>query len=411
MNQNSRTIEKFLRYVKVDTQSDYDGKNIPTTEKQKDLARLLVSELKELGASDVCTDEHGYVYASIPSNVGRKVPAVAFIAHMDTSPAVSGANVNPRILHYEGGNITLNEEKRIVLSPEEFPELAKYEGHDLIVTDGTTLLGADDKAGVAEIMELAELLLSDPSIPHGDVKIAFTPDEEVGHGTDFFDVEGLGAEVAYTVDGGAIGEIGYETFNAAALTLTIHGKSTHTGGAKGKMVNSMLLLMEFHSMLPVFDNPIYTEGREGFFHLDRARGDVAETVADYIIRDHDRAKFEERKERIRKIVAYLNERYGEGTFDAKIEDTYYNMREVIEQHWDLIENAEAAMRAIGVEPFSTEAARGGTDGSRLSFMGLPCPNLCTGGHNCHGIYEFASVQEMEQCVQLLVNIAKLYAEK
>lgn len=411
MNQASKTIEKFLRYVKVDTQSSYDADTVPTTEKQKDLSRLLVRELKELGASDVRTDEYGYVYASIPSNIDKRVPAVAFIAHMDTSPAVSGADVNPRIVHYEGGDIVLNEENDIVLSPGEFPELANYAGHDLIVTDGTTLLGADDKAGVAEIMELAELLLNDPSIPHGDVKIAFTPDEEVGHGTDFFDVEGLGAEVAYTVDGGTIGEIGYETFNAAALTLTIHGKSTHTGGAKGKMVNSLLLLMEFQNMLPVFDNPIYTEGREGFFHLDRARGDVAETVADYIIRDHDRTIFEERKERIRKIVAYLNERYGEGTFDAKIEDTYYNMREVIEQHWDLIENAQEAMRAIGVEPFSTEAARGGTDGSRLSFMGLPCPNLCTGGHNCHAIYEFASIQEMEQCVQLLVNIAKLYAEK
>ena len=402
----SNTIEKFLRYVKIDTQSQPDVDTVPSTEKQKDLAALLVRELTEMGASDIRTDEHGYVYASIPSNLDHPVPTLALVAHMDTSPDVSGANVNPRLVEYKGGEILLNKEKNIILSPEDFPEMQKYEGHTLIVTDGTTLLGADDKAGVAEIMAVAEALLTDPSIPHGEIKVAFTPDEEVGHGTAFFDVKGLGADVAYTVDGGSAGEIGYETFNAAALKLTVHGKSTHTGGAKGKMVNSLLLLMEFHSMLPVFDNPIYTEGYEGFYHLGRMQGDVSETVADYIIRDHDPVKFEARKERIRKIVDYLNDRYGAGTFVAEISDTYRNMREIIEQHWDLIENAESAMRSVGIEPVPCEAIRGGTDGANLSFLGLPCPNLSTGGYNFHGRKEMITVEAMEAMVNVLESIVR-----
>ena len=406
-----KTVEKFLRYVTVDTESVPDAGRFPSSEKQKDLGRILVQELKEMGAKDARMDDYGYVYAEIPATrQGEGIPVIGFLAHMDTSPAVSGRNVKPRVVEsYDGGEIPLDAAGRYVLSPKESPELLDYVGQDLIVTDGSTLLGADDKAGVAEIMAMAETLLAHPELPHGTVKIAFTPDEEVGCGTDHFDVEGFGANFAYTVDGGRLGEIEYENFNAATLLLKIHGKSYHPGASKGHMKNALLMAMEFHAMLPVFENPMYTEGREGFYHLDRLSGGVDSTEAEYIIRDHDRAKFEEKKERARKICAYLNEKYGEGAFTAEITDSYYNMKEKIEPHFHLVENARSVMREMGVEPIVVPV-RGGTDGARLSYMGLPCPNLCTGGHNAHGRFEFACVQEMEQTTEILLRLAQRYAE-
>ena len=406
-----KTVEKFLRYVTVDTESVPDAGRFPSSEKQKDLGRILVQELKEMGAKDARMDDYGYVYAEIPATrQGEGIPVIGFLAHMDTSPAVSGRNVKPRVAaSYDGGEIPLDAAGRYVLSPKESPELLGYVGQDLIVTDGSTLLGADDKAGVAEIMAMAETLLAHPELPHGTVKIAFTPDEEVGCGTDHFDVEGFGADFAYTVDGGRLGEIEYENFNAATLLLKIHGKSYHPGASKGHMKNALLMAMEFHAMLPVFENPMYTEGREGFYHLDRLSGGVDSTEAEYIIRDHDRAKFEEKKERARKICAYLNEKYGEGAFTAEITDSYYNMKEKIEPHFHLVENARSVMREMGVEPIVVPV-RGGTDGARLSYMGLPCPNLCTGGHNAHGRFEFACVQEMEQTTEILLRLAQRYAE-
>ena len=406
-----KTVEKFLRYVTVDTESVPDAGRFPSSEKQKDLGRILVQELKEMGAKDARMDDYGYVYAEIPATrQGEGIPVIGFLAHMDTSPAVSGRNVKPRVVEsYDGGEIPLDAAGRYVLSPKESPELLDYVGQDLIVTDGSTLLGADDKAGVAEIMAMAETLLAHPELPHGTVKIAFTPDEEVGCGTDHFDVEGFGANFAYTVDGGRLGEIEYENFNAATLLLKIHGKSYHPGASKGHMKNALLMAMEFHAMLPVFENPMYTEGREGFYHLDRLSGGVDSTEAEYIIRDHDRAKFEEKKERARKICAYLNEKYGEGAFTAEITDSYYNMKEKIEPHFHLVENARSVMREKGVERIVVPVG-GGTDGARLSYMGLPCPNLCTGGHNAHGRFEFACVQEMEQTTEILLRLAQRYAE-
>ncbi len=406
-----KTVEKFLRYVTVDTESVPDAGRFPSSEKQKDLGRILVQELKEMGAKDARMDDYGYVYAEIPATrQGEGIPVIGFLAHMDTSPAVSGRNVKPRVVEsYDGREIPLDAAGRYVLSPKESPELLGYVGQDLIVTDGSTLLGADDKAGVAEIMAMAETLLAHPELPHGTVKIAFTPDEEVGCGTDHFDVEGFGADFAYTVDGGRLGEIEYENFNAATLLLKIHGKSYHPGASKGHMKNALLMAMEFHAMLPVFENPMYTEGREGFYHLDRLSGGVDSAEAEYIIRDHDRAKFEEKKERARKICAYLNEKYGEGAFTAEITDSYYNMKEKIEPHFHLVENARGVMREMGVEPIVVPV-RGGTDGARLSYMGLPCPNLCTGGHNAHGRFEFACVQEMEQTTEILLRLAQRYAE-
>ena len=407
----SGVTEKFLRYVKVDTESVQDAEQFPSSEKQKDLARLLAEELRAMGAKDVHMDPYGYVYAEIPATVPAEgLPVIGFIAHMDTSPAVSGKDVNPRIVkNYDGNSIQLDAAGNYILSPEESPELLEYCGQDLIVTDGSTLLGADDKAGVAEIMEMAQTMIARPEIPHGVIKIAFTPDEEVGRGTDFFDVKGFGADFAYTVDGGKLGEIEYENFNAASLLLKVRGKSYHPGSSKNHMKNAILMAMEFQNMLPVFENPMYTEDREGFFHLDRISGSVDYTESEYIIRDHDRAKFEEKKERVRKICAYLNEKYGEGSFDAQMRDSYYNMKEKIEPHFHLVENAMRVMEEMGIEPVVIPV-RGGTDGARLSHMGLPCPNLCAGGHNAHGRFEFVCVQSMERIVELLIRVAARYAE-
>ncbi|MBO5177831.1 MAG: peptidase T [Lachnospiraceae bacterium] len=403
-------IERFLKYVAVDTESVEDAACFPSSEKQKDLAKILVEELAAIGAQNPHMDEYGYVYATIPATSDKKVPALGFLAHMDTSPAMSGKDVKPRIVkNYDGGKIVLYEKENIFMDAAMFPSLSHNVGKDLIVTDGTTLLGADDKAGIAEIMTMAEILLADKTIPHGTIQIAFTPDEEVGAGVDHFDVDGFGAEFAYTVDGGALGEIEYENFNAASGRLKIHGQSIHPGSAKGKMVNALLVGMEFQQMLPVAQNPAYTEGYEGFFHLDRMTGGVEEAELFYIIRDHDKAKFEEKKARFEKTAAFLNEKYGAGTVECKVQDSYYNMKEKVEPYMFLIDNATKAMEDLGIAPIITPI-RGGTDGARLSFMGLPCPNLCTGGENYHGKFEYVPVQDMEKIVEFLLQLIKVYQE-
>lgn len=408
-----RVIENFLRYVKIDTQSSEDSTLMPSTQKQHDLAVILVDELDKMGAEEIVYDrEHCYVYASIPATVGHETaPVLGFIAHMDTSPAVTGTNVKPEIIEkYDGKDLVLNQEKNIVMRVADFPELVSYKGKKLIVTDGTTLLGADDKAGVAEIMAMTEYLLEHPEIPHGKVRVGFTPDEEVGAGADYFDVKLFGADYAYTVDGGRIGELEYENFNAAGAKVTIHGRSVHPGEAKDKMQNALLIAQEFQSLLPVAENPMYTCGYEGFFHLDRLNGTVEEAVAEYIIRDHDRDKFEKRKKLFWRVGEFLNKKYGENIVEIDMKDSYYNMKEIIEKHIHLVENAREAMMELGIEPVIVPI-RGGTDGARLSFMGLPCPNLCTGGANFHGRFEYACVDEMEKITKLLVKITQKYADK
>ena len=405
-----QVVERFLNYVAVDTESVSEQEQIPSSEKQFDLARKLEQELREMGASDVRLDGHCYVYAKIPSNVEQKTRAVGFIAHMDTSPAISGANVKPRIVkEYDGKDIILNSNTNVVLSVKNFLNLLKYKGQDLIVTDGTTLLGADDKAGVAEIMTMAEYLLSHPEVKHGDILIAFTPDEEVGNGATLFDVEGFGADVAYTVDGGELGELEYENFNGASLKVHVNGRGIHPGSAKGQMRNALLVAMEYHSLLPVFDNPMYTEGYEGFYHLDGMSGDVENADMEYIIRDHDREKFETKKELALKAAEFLNAKYGDSTVEAVVTDSYYNMKEKIEPYMYLIDYAKEEMEALGITPI-VSPIRGGTDGARLSYQGLPCPNLCTGGHNFHGKYEYICVQSMEKITELLINLAVRFAK-
>ncbi len=400
-----RTVkERFLEYIAIDTQSKDEMEMVPSTGKQWELANRLAEELKEIGAVDVRTGENCYVYATIPATSKKQLPTLGFISHMDTSPAISGRNVRAKLISYQGGDVVLNEEQGIVLSVKQFPALKEEIGKELIVTDGTTLLGADDKAGVAEIMTMAEYLLNHPELEHGEIRIGFTPDEEVGRGVDFFDVEGFGAEGAYTVDGGAVGELEYENFNAAGAKVLLHGTSIHPGSAKGQMKNALLIGMELEKMLPEEQKPAYTEGYEGFFHLDCMTGSVEEATMGYIIRDHDRVKFEEKKRLFARAVEFLNAKYGEGTVELVMKDSYYNMREKLADHMDLVENAMKAMKKLGIEPVVTPI-RGGTDGARLSYMGLPCPNLCTGGHNFHGKYEYISVQDMEKCVELLIEIA------
>lgn len=408
-----RVIEKFLEYVKIDTQSSEESTTKPSTPKQHDLAKILERQLQEMGAQDIVYDkEYCYLYASIPATAGcEQAPVIGFIAHMDTSPAVTGTGVKPHIVEaYDGKDIILNQEKHIVMKVADFPELTSYQGKRLIVTDGTTLLGADDKAGVAEIMAMAEYLLQHEEIRHGRIRIAFTPDEEVGAGADYFDVERFGADYAYTVDGGRLGELEYENFNAAGAKVTIHGRSVHPGEAKDKMRNAILMAQEFQAMLPVSENPMYTRGYEGFYHLDQLHGTVEEAVAEYIIRDHDREKFERKKEYFTRIGEFLNQKYGAGTFDIEMKDSYYNMKEIIVQHMHLVDHAKEAMEELGISPVVVPI-RGGTDGARLSFMGLPCPNLCTGGQNFHGRFEYACADEMEMIVKLLIRIAGKYGEK
>jgi tripeptide aminopeptidase len=397
--------ERFLNYVKIDTQSVPEAEKIPSSEKQKDLGRLLVEEMISIGIKDAYMDENGYVYGTVKGNTDA--PVIGFIAHMDTSPDMSGTNVKPRIIYdYDGGDIVLNEEKHIVMETTVFEHLMKYTGQDLIVTDGATLLGADDKAGIAEIMSMAEYFINAPHIKHGTIKIGFTPDEEVGQGAELFNIEKFGADYAYTVDGGEIGELEYENFNAACAKVTINGVNIHPGTAKNKMKNSILIAMEFQKMLPVYETPENTEGYEGFSLLNEMSGNVEKTLLEYIIRDHNIDKFNIKKERFKKNADYLNEKYGQGAVELKLEDSYFNMKEKILPHMHIIENAIKAMENIGIEP-KVVPIRGGTDGARLSYMGLPCPNLCTGGHNFHGKYEYIPIQSMEKVVELLIEIAKI----
>lgn len=405
-----KTTDFFLQYVKIDTQSDESTGTTPSTGKQHELAALLAQQLKEMGAEEITYDrEHCYVYASVPASQGcENAPVLGFIAHMDTSPAVSGAGVKPRIVeNYDGGDIVLNEKENIVFRISDFPEAAAHKGKDLIVTDGTTLLGADDKAGVSEIMAACEYLLTHPEIKHGKLRVGFTPDEEIGEGADHFDVKLFGADFAYTIDGGGFGDLEEETFNAASGRITVNGRSVHPGGAKGKMINAILVVYEFQALLPVFQNPMYTEGYEGFYHLDNVSGNVEKTVADYIIRDHDRTLFEQKKQLFVQCADFLNKKYGENTVIAEVKDSYYNMKEVLAPHRHLIENASAVIRELGGVP-TVNPVRGGTDGARLSYMGLPCPNLCTGGANYHSRFEYACIQDMEKVTELLIRLAERY---
>lgn len=408
----TKVLEKFLRYIAVDTMSQPEVEAIPSTEKQRNLAVMLAEELKAMGAQDVTLDDHAYVFGTIPATcTDREIPVLGLIAHMDTAPAYPGGPVKPQFVkQYDGGVIVMNPDTGLSMGPEQYPELLNYVGQDLITTDGTTLLGADDKAGVAEIMALAEYLLNHPEIPHGTIRVGFTPDEEVGRGPELFDVKAFGAQVAYTIDGGAVGELEYETFNAASAKVIVHGLSIHPGSAKGKMKNAVLMAMEFQNMLPAFENPMYTENYEGFFHLDSISGSVEETVMYYIVRDHDHNKFLEKKAFMQRTADYLNGKYGEGTVELQMKDSYYNMKEKVQEHMYLIDIAREAMEAMDIEPIVVPV-RGGTDGAQLSFMGLPCPNLCTGGHNFHGKFEYISVQALEKMPRLLLEVVEKFTAR
>ena len=402
--------ERFLKYISVDTTSDPSSDTFPSTRSQLDFAALLVEEIKEMGLQDVSCDENGYVFGTLPATItDYHGPVLGFIAHMDTAPASSGANIRPRIIeHYDGKDILLNEATQMVMSPDDFENLRKYQGQDLIVTDGTTLLGGDDKAGLAEILTAAEYLLAHPEIPHGTIRIGFTPDEEIGQGADRFDVERFGADFAYTMDGGECGELEYENFNAASAMVEITGLSIHPGSAKNKMRNALSIAMEFENLMPSAQKPEHTECREGFIHLDSMNGSVEHASMEYIIRDHDKTLFQQKKEVMEHAAAYLNQKYGEGTIDLQIEDSYFNMKEKIEPHMHLIDSVLSVYEKLGIQP-KVVPIRGGTDGARLSYMGLPCPNLGTGDQNCHGHYEFVCIQSMEKCVQVIVELCRLYA--
>ena len=397
-------VERFLKYVSFDTKSDETGETCPSTPGQKVLGAALVEEMLAMGISDARMDENGYVYGTVPGD--PRLPTVGLIAHMDTSPDASGANIQAKVVEYHGGDVCLNEEKGIFLREKDYLSLKNHCGKHLIVTDGTTLLGADDKAGIAEIMTAAEFLLR-ARMNHATVKIGFTPDEEIGRGADKFDVAGFGADYAYTADGGAIGEIEYENFNAAGAMAVFHGLNIHPGAAKDKMVNSQLIAMEFQTLLPVHQRPESTEGYEGFIHLTDMEGQVEQSTLRYIIRDHDMTKFAEKKAVMTAAASFLNRKYGEGTVELTIRDSYFNMREKIEPCMEIVERAKNAMRQAGMDPVEVPI-RGGTDGARLSYEGLPCPNLCTGGENYHGRFEYIPVEDMEKCVQMLVGIATTF---
>lgn len=404
-------IERFLKYVTFDTQSDESTGVTPSTPKQMVFAQYLKTELEELGLKDISLDENGYLFATLPSNVNHEVPVVGFIAHMDTSPDMSGENVKPRIVEkYDGKDIPLCAEENIILSPANFPELLDHVGEDLIVTDGHTLLGADDKAGIAEIVGAVAYLIAHPEIKHGDIRIGFNPDEEIGLGAHKFDVEKFGAKWAYTMDGGEVGELEFENFNAAAAKIRVKGRNVHPGYAKNKMINSLLVANEYASLLPANERPGTTEGYEGFYHLIGMEGEVENTVLSYIVRDHDREKFEARKQALLNYAAQLNEKYGEGTVTVELKDQYYNMRQQVEPLMHIIDIAFAAMQEAGVTP-KVKAIRGGTDGAQLSFKGLPCPNIFAGGLNFHGRYEFVPVQSIEKAMNVVVKIAELTAKR
>lgn len=403
-----KLIDKFLRYVSVETTSDENSETQPSSQKEFDLLRMLQKELQDMGIKAEL-DEYGYVMATIPANSDKEIPAIGFIAHVDTSPDASGKDIKPQIIeNYQGGDILLNAEKEIVLRVSEFPEMQQYIGKTMITTDGTTLLGADDKGGVAAIMCAAEYIMEHPEFKHGEIKIGFTPDEEIGRGVVKFDVKKFGARYAYTIDGGEIGELEYENFNAAAAKIHIQGSNIHPGYGKDKMVNSMLIAMELNAMLPVEQRPAYTSGYEGFFHLTEINGTVEETTMSYIIRDHDRAKFEAKKELMTSIAEYLNKKYGD-VVKLELKHQYYNMRQEVEPHYFIVEKAIKAIEMAGIKP-KVQPIRGGTDGANLSFMGLPCPNIFAGGHNFHGKYEYVPLESMEKASEVILNIVKLFEE-
>lgn len=403
-----KLLDKFLRYVAVETTSDENSETQPSSPKELDLLRMLQRELQEMGIKAEL-DEYGYVMATIPSNSDKEIPAIGFIAHVDTSPDASGKDIKPQIVeNYQGGDILLNAEKDILLKVNEFPELLQYVGKTIITTDGTTLLGADDKGGVAAIMCAAQYIVEHQEFKHGEIKIGFTPDEEIGRGVAKFDVEKFGARYAYTIDGGEIGELEYENFNAAAAKIHIQGSNIHPGYGKDKMVNSMLIAMEFNEMLPVEQRPAYTTCYEGFFHLTEINGTVEETTMSYIIRDHDRAKFEAKKELMTSVADYLNKKYGD-IVKLELKHQYYNMRQEVEPHYFIVEKAIKAIEMAGIKP-KVQPIRGGTDGANLSFMGLPCPNIFAGGHNFHGKYEYVPLESMEKASEVILNIVKLFEE-
>jgi tripeptide aminopeptidase len=411
MTNKQRILDRFLSYVKIDTQSDPASDSTPSTKKQWDLANLLVDELREMGMQDVNIDEHAYVMATLPANVAHKVPVIGFVSHFDTTPDFSGKNVNPQIIeNYDGGDIILNKEKNITLSPEYFEDLAQYKGQTIITTDGTTLLGADDKAGIAEIMTAMQYLLDNPQIEHGEIKICFTPDEEIGRGAHKFDVQKFGAEWAYTMDGSQIGELEYENFNAASAVVKVTGKSVHPGYAKDKMINSLYIAQDFISSLPRLETPEHTEGRQGFFHLSNMKGDVEETELHYIIRDHDKKHFEARKKMILDLGEEICTQYERDCVHIEIKDQYSNMKEKVEPVKHIVDLAEKAMKAVGVKPV-IKPIRGGTDGAQLSYMGLPCPNIFAGGHNFHGKYEYVPVESMQKAAEVIVKLAQLTSDQ
>ncbi|TDL48557.1 peptidase T [Paenibacillus dendritiformis] len=404
-------IQRFTTYAKVDTQSNDDSQTCPSTPGQLDLARLLVEELQAIGMQEVTLDENGYVMATLPANTDKDVPTIGFLSHLDTATDFTGANVNPQIVDkYDGNAIVLNEALQVVLSPTEFPELANYMGHTLITTDGTTLLGADDKAGIAEIMTAMAYLLQHPEIKHGKVRVAFTPDEEIGRGPHRFDVAAFGAKYAYTVDGGPLGELEYESFNAAQAKITVKGTNVHPGSAKGKMINSAKIAMELHNRLPVEEAPEFTDGYDGFYHLISIQGDVERTELRYIIRDFDKANFEARKAKLEAIVKELQGKFGEKSIILDMKDQYYNMKDKIEPVKHIVDIAYQAMKQVGIEPIITPI-RGGTDGSQLSYMGLPTPNIFTGGENYHGKFEYVSADNMVKATEVIIEIIKLYEQK
>ncbi|TSE06799.1 peptidase T [Aquimarina algiphila] len=404
-------IDRFISYVTIDTESDPESNTTPSTKKQWDLANKLAEELKTIGLEDVTIDENAYIMATLPSNVDHEVPTIGFISHFDTSPDFTGANVNPQIIeNYDGKDIILNSSQNIVLSPEYFEDLKQYKGQTLITTDGTTLLGADDKAGITEIVTAMEYLIQHPEIKHGKIRIGFTPDEEIGRGAHKFDVTKFGADWAYTMDGSQIGELEYENFNAAGAVVTVKGKIVHPGYAKGKMINSMYIAQDFINSLPRMETPEHTSGREGFFHLHNIKGDVEETQLQYIIRDHDKKHFEARKEVMNKLASEINTQHEKEVISIEIKDQYYNMREKVEPVMHIVDIAEEAMKALGITPL-IKPIRGGTDGSQLSFMGLPCPNIFAGGHNFHGRYEYVPLESMIKAVEVIVKIAELTTNK
>ncbi len=397
-------IKRFLDYVKIDTTSDENSEQTPSTDIQFNLAKVILSDLESLGLEEISLDENGYIMATLPANTDKEIPTVGFIAHIDTAPSYSGTNVKPNIIkNYDGKDIILNKEKYIILETKHFPEIKNYIGQNIIVTDGTTLLGADNKAGIVEIIEAIKILKSNPDIKHGKIRIGFTPDEEIGRGANLFDVDKFDAKFAYTIDGGEIGELEYENFNAASMKVKFIGRDIHPGAAKNKMINAMLIAMEFNAMLPVNERPEFTTGYEGFFLLTEITGDVENCTSNYIIRDHSKEKFQIKKDLCLSIAKYLNEKYSDGKIEVEIKDSYYNMREKIEPVMNIIDIAQKSMLEVGVTPIISPI-RGGTDGARLSYMNLPCPNIFTGGHNFHGKFEYIPIESMHKAVEVIVKL-------